>query len=231
MSRKPILVLKHGKIAAGHLLTAFENLNIPYQICNTANGDIPPEDMDAFSGVAVMGGMMGVYEHDKYTWLSREIDWVDRFIETGKPVFGICLGCQMLAHIFDGEVYSGEKGLNVGFKRIELMDEDPTFGEELADCHVPVFHGDTYTLPDRAERMARGSYYYEQGARFAENVYGTQFHPEVTEDIIREWYEHALKDKRFQETLTLEELLDQAEKYLPKTQDWLEKFLGRLFKA
>jgi len=229
VSRKPVLILKHGKLPLGHLTAALEKANVPYEICQTGAGEVPPEDMDSIAGIVMMGGMMGVYEQDKYPWLSREIGWVDRFIETGKPVFGICLGCQILSHIYDGEVYSGEKGLSVGFKPIELVDDDPVFGSELEGCHVPLFHGDTYDLPETAERMVRGFFYYEQAARFAENVYGVQFHPEATAEVVRCWYDYGQSDPRFPQDVAFEEFITDAEKRLPATQHWLEQFIGRLF--
>ena len=233
MSRQ-ILILCHNRVKPHicKIADVLHRLKIPYEICHTSHGQRLPKDTENYRGVIIMGGPMGVYDHVNLEWLAREIAWLDEFVKSGKPVFGICLGCQMLAHIYGGTVYLGEKGLNIGFREIHLTGEDRVFGDELEGSKVMNWQGDTYTIADHCEQLASGEVYHQQAVKFADKVYGVQFHPETLESTIERWYENPKKqDERFCDKACppKEDVLSEAHKHLPQVHDWLEKFIERLF--
>jgi hypothetical protein len=49
------------------------------------------------------------------------------------------------------------------------------------------WHGDTFTRPPRTAHLARSPLCRHQAIRFRDNVYGLQFHLEVTPAMVREW--------------------------------------------
>ena len=49
------------------------------------------------------------------------------------------------------------------------------------------WHGDTFTLPAYAQRLAESASYPNQVFRVGSNAYGFQCHLEITEEMIREW--------------------------------------------
>ena len=79
-------------------------------------GDALPLTMDEHAAAVIFGGPMGVYECEKHPFLRDELDWISLALESGKPFLGICLGCQMLAHVLGGRVWRHPDGLHeVGY--------------------------------------------------------------------------------------------------------------------
>lgn len=227
-----ILILCHNKDKPYicKLDDVLNRLQIPYEICHTSAGQRLPQDIENYRGLIVMGGEMGVYDHVNLEWLAHEIAFVDKFTKTGKPVFGICLGCQMLAHVFGGTVYVGEKGMSVGFRELEVVENDRVFGDELVGAKTMSWQGDTYSILDHCTQLAKGCFYKQQAVKFSDKVYGVQFHPETMECTISRWHGKASNDERFPEDAPTEaELLVQARYNLPQVHNWLEKFVERLF--
>ena len=69
-------------------------------------GDALP-DASGVDMLIIMGGPMNVFDYHVHSWMQDEIEWVKEFIETGKPVLGICLGAQIIAAALGEEVYPG----------------------------------------------------------------------------------------------------------------------------
>jgi GMP synthase (glutamine-hydrolysing) len=195
---------------------------------------MPIADFDLIDGVIILGGPLGMYQAKDVEWLRQERAWVEKFLNTGKPVFGICLGCQMLAEIYGGTVRKGDKGFNFGFQNVDVIEQkDPIFGAELAGKPVFQAHGDTYSLPTGATRLVAGPTYAEQGAKFGEKVYGVQFHPEIDVPTVSRWHEGTLMMDFGQHAMArlqdLAGLQEEAAELLPDLNCWLHKFLSRLF--
>lgn len=148
-----------------------------------------PEQVD---GLVVMGGPMGVYETDRYPYLTEECGLIAELVRRGRPVLGVCLGSQLLAKALGAEVFPG-RGQEVEFGSVELTEEgrrDPLLGP--AGASVPVFHwhGDTFDLPPGATLLASTEKYAHQAFRFGDCAYGLQFHIEPDPDTWATWREH-----------------------------------------
>ncbi len=167
---------------------------VDFSGCEASETDVP--DVRNFSHLVIMGGPMAVYESDGAPFLHFEVAMIRAFILSKKPVLGICLGAQMIAHALNADVYAGSTQ-EVGWDRVEITQEgldDPAFsalavkGEQFAE--VFQWHGDTFNLPKKAVRMASSGTYQNQAFRYGETTYGLQFHIEVTPDMIREWFKN-----------------------------------------
>ncbi|MFT7145056.1 MAG: GMP synthase (glutamine-hydrolyzing) [Alphaproteobacteria bacterium] len=231
VKQRCIAIFSHGSTPRlGALQTALAKSNLSWKIIQLAKGDKAPTGTEAFDGVILMGGPMGVYERDEHACLDVEMTWVEIMIKAGKPVFGICLGCQMLAHVHRGDVFVGDKGFCVGFRDLNMDHTDHTFGHELAGQKGFSWHGDTYTLGDGCDRLISGEYYHEQGVKFADKVYGVQFHPEVTEEVISAWYMRDIQSDSLPVCAKpMHACLDEAALHLAPVHNWLDKFIARLF--
>ena len=111
------------------------------------------------------------------------------------------------------------------------INDDPIFGNELEGEKVYAWHKDTFTT-GRGTRLIKGVVYDEQAVKFSENVYGVQFHPEVTPEVIEKWYARDLEDNPSLKEIypCIFEETEKAATYLPPVHAWLENFLARLFR-
>ena len=50
-----------------------------------------------FDSLIIMGGPMGVYESDKYSFLLTEMQLIKKAYSENKRVLGVCLGSQLIA--------------------------------------------------------------------------------------------------------------------------------------
>ncbi|HVZ79184.1 MAG TPA: type 1 glutamine amidotransferase [bacterium] len=140
-------------------------------------------------GLIVLGGPMGVYEERRFPWMTKELDAIRRCLDSSIPVLGICLGSQMLAHAAGGQVFRGAQP-EVGWFPIDLTSEghgDPLLLGLPGTFDAFHWHGDTFTLPKGAVRLAESALYRHQVFKVGGNAYGFQCHLEVTGAMAREW--------------------------------------------
>ncbi len=150
----------------------------------------PMPDWREFAGLVVMGGPMGAYEEDAHPWLRDEKRLIRDAAQAGHPVWGICLGAQLLAAALGASVYRGPEP-EVGLLDVELTvdaADDPVFSEGPGIFPALQWHGDTFDLPDGATLLARSSAYSHQAFVY-ERAYGLQFHLEVPPALATEWGE------------------------------------------
>ncbi|MCE2453800.1 MAG: type 1 glutamine amidotransferase [Nitrospinae bacterium] len=124
--------------------------------------------MEDAKAVVVLGGPMGVYEAEKYPWLADELRFLGGAIRAGVPVYGLCLGAQLMAAALDARVYPGEGKKEIGWFPVDLTPEaqgDPLLGDEEASFPVFQWHGDTFDIPEGAVHLASSARYPNQGAR------------------------------------------------------------------
>ena len=65
--------------------------------------DAQPE-VDRYKGLVVLGGPMNVEDQQQRPHLRTELAAIERMLELGRPVLGICLGAQLLAHALGAPV-------------------------------------------------------------------------------------------------------------------------------
>jgi GMP synthase (glutamine-hydrolysing) len=153
-------------------------------------GEVPP-DWREFDGLIVMGGPMGAYEDDSHAWLAEEKRIIAAAAHSGHPVWGVCLGAQLLAAALGAAVYPGAGGAEVGVLPVELTAaaaSDPVFAGAPRTFPTLQWHGDTFDLPEGATLLATSPAYRNQAFSFR-NSYGLQFHVEVSPELAREWGE------------------------------------------
>ena len=67
------------------------------------------EEAGDYAGLLVLGGPMSANDTDKHPFLSQTMDLIRAFAAEDRPVLGICLGAQIIARTFGGEVYRMER--------------------------------------------------------------------------------------------------------------------------
>ncbi len=145
------------------------------------NGESLPE-INAFDMLVVMGGPMGVYDSERYTWLNHEKAFIKEAIESDKYVLGICLGAQLIAAAMGAKVYpSGIQ--EIGWYPIGLTESgDKLWGSLDPENRWMVlhWHGDTFDLPEGAQLLASSKVTKNQAFLLGNKVLGLQFHLEAT---------------------------------------------------
>lgn len=161
-------------------------------------GEQPP-DWREFAAMVVMGGPMGAYEDDLHPWLAEEKRLIGTAARSGHPIWGVCLGAQLLAAALGARVHPGPEP-EVGLLPVELTPaaaNDAVFGAAPSSFAALQWHGDTFELPDGATPLARSTAYPNQAFRYR-RAYGIQFHLEVPAELAALWgevpaYEAALE--------------------------------------
>ncbi len=126
----------------------------------------------------MMGGPMGVYEHDAHPWIACQLGRLARRLEADRPTLGVCLGSQMVAAALGGQVYAGPV-MEVGFHPVTVHDPGAGPLRHIVDVPVLHWHGDTFSLPDNVELLASSHHYEHQAFRRGSNILALQFHAEM----------------------------------------------------
>lgn len=150
----------------------------------------PLHQLDGFDGIIVMGGPMGAYEDDRLPWLCPEKDLIASAVRTGVPVWGVCLGAQLLAASLGAAVGPGpepEVGM-LPVYRAPAAEEDPVFRVLPERFLALQWHSDTFELPSEGVLLTRSDAYENQAFRVG-RAYGLQFHIEIGTGLATEWGE------------------------------------------
>lgn len=106
------IVLQHVEAEGpGRIMPVFRDFGIPVEIRKLYKGDEVPMDLDEVRALVVMGGPMGVADIGKpeFPFLAAELETLKRMVQRDRPVLGICLGAQLLAHAAGAKVYPNVK--------------------------------------------------------------------------------------------------------------------------
>lgn len=191
-----VLVLQHVRPEPpGTILEALDARGTSHETVRVFRDEPVPETLDA-DGLVVMGGPMGVGDVDDRPHLQDEIVLLEQALREERPVLGICLGSQLVAHVLGAEVRSAPDK-EIGWSDVTLTEaatEDPLFRD--VDAPFPAFHwhGDVFTLPDGAVRLARTAQTEHQAFRYGAATYGLLFHLEVTPKTVA-WMTKAFQDE------------------------------------
>ncbi|QHW31830.1 type 1 glutamine amidotransferase [Paenibacillus rhizovicinus] len=135
---------------------------------------------ESFDMLVILGGPMSVYEEARYPWLIGEKRFVRDCIDAGKPVLGICLGAQMLSEVLGGVVYRNDRK-EIGWHAVQRTEERHPCFEGVPQSFTSFqWHGDTFTLPEGAVRLASSEACGNQAFAYGETVLALQFHLETT---------------------------------------------------
>ncbi|MFZ0090954.1 MAG: type 1 glutamine amidotransferase [Solirubrobacteraceae bacterium] len=148
----------------------------------------PLPNWQRFDAIIVMGGPMGAYEEQRVPWLAEEKRLIAAAVRAGTPVWGVCLGAQLLAASLGAEVAPGGEP-EVGVLPVcvtAAAAQDPVFSLSPPQFLALQWHADTFELPTGAVALARSTH-YEQQAFVVGRAYGMQFHIEVSAALAREW--------------------------------------------
>ena len=165
--------------------------------------------------------------NDNLDYLKNEITLIRKFVKKEKPVLGICLGSQLIAKSFDAHVFRGLKK-EIGFYHdLHIENKSKLFLGFEDPFTVFHWHGDTFTLPQNAIRLASSSDYANQ-AFLLETAVGIQFHIEVTDEMIRLWLDKSQKELSEASYINPNKIKQEISINLPKVKKNMEIFYNNL---
>ncbi|MEU1050085.1 type 1 glutamine amidotransferase [Streptomyces sp. NPDC005897] len=142
-------------------------------------------------GVLVLGGGYLPDDDERAPWLAPTRALVAQAVERGAPVFGICLGGQLLAQVAGGTVRGEHGEPEFGSTPLTVRPEagaDPLFAGLPERVTAVEHHQDAVTaLPPGATWLMSSERCPYQAFRVGERAWGVQFHPEAGADRVRSW--------------------------------------------
>ena len=148
-----------------------------------------PATMAGYDGLVVLGGAMGLDEAGDHPFMGATQALIGHCDHVNKPVLGICLGSQLLAHHYGGAVTQLD-AVQFGFLPVNFHDEtksDPLFHGISDTMHFMAWHQNTFSIPEGAAHLASREPAPGQVIRMGTLQWGIQFHLETTPDTIRDW--------------------------------------------
>ena len=187
-----VLAVIHGSNArAGTFGEAVDEAGHRLEEWSLAWGTPPPRAIDDYGAVLIFGGSMHADQDDHHPWLREENLFIQRLLDRHVPLFGVCLGVQLIAKAEGAAVYPLPDGPEIGWIPVELTEaaaSDPLFGGLPERFDSFNWHYYTYDVPAGAAELARSSR-CNQAFRLGEAAWGIQFHAEVTLETIHSWLE------------------------------------------
>lgn len=164
-------------------------------VVRACDGDELPPRL-RHEALVVLGGGYLPDEDARAPWLPRTRALVAEALTAGTPVFGICLGGQLLAQVAGGEVAARHGRPEIGSTELTVRPEaatDPLFGRLPGRVTAIEHHVDAVTrLPPEAVWLMESAHCPYQAFRVGRRAWGVQFHPEADPERLRAWDPDAL---------------------------------------
>ena len=203
------LIIRHSpaETLGGNFASLLEGLGFRLEALNVFElapgyGPFPAPDLAGVDLIIALGGPMSA--NDDFPALHLERDLLKDAVGRGIPIFAVCLGAQLLARALGGTV-EATGGYQFGLRRLSVTaagDADPVFGK-IAIPLVPTLHGECFSLPAGAVKLAEGYMLRRDGGyrkinmayRYG-NCYGFQFEPQLTLAELEVWNRELFDDYR-----------------------------------
>ena len=187
-----ILCLQHIDYAGpGILPTYADEHGHSFEVFPVWEVDTFP-DIYSFDFLIILGGPFSVNDLERFAWMQREVDFIQRAIECKKLIFGISFGSQLLSKILGADVYP-IRTREIGWFPIKL---EKDFYESVAvprdknHLNVMHWHGEAFTLPEGARLLAHNTLTRNQWFLWENHVMGIQFHLEHTPESTQQMIDH-----------------------------------------
>jgi len=146
------------------------------------DGLSPVRDADL---VVVLGGPIGVGDVAQFPTIEEETRLIRERLDSARPILGVCLGAQLIAHALGWPVQPAE--LELGWGTIDVAPagmETPL--RHIAGVPILQWHGDTVYPPAEVEMLASTAVTACQAFRLG-SAFAIQFHPEVDPESFEQW--------------------------------------------
>ena len=225
----PVLLVTHvTAIDVGAVPDLLAAQGRPSRVIRANKGEPFPKNVDSLGGVVSFGGPQSAND-DHIDYIRAELDWIPRVMAAGVPMLGICLGSQMVARTLGATVAPDPNGhYEFGYYPIEPLDGAAQDLALDATLNVAHRHGEAFTMPAGARRLARRDVFENQAFRYGATTWALQFHPEVDDAVLARWVDGdppAPDLERAGAQTPAEQHANHA-RYHASVHEWLGQFLG-----
>jgi GMP synthase-like glutamine amidotransferase len=153
--------------------------------------DEPIPDLQGFDALWVMGGPQDVWQEAEHPWLADEKAAIrEAVLARDMPFLGICLGHQLLADAFGGEVEPAAEP-EIGVFEVALNDaaaDHPLFAGLPEPSRFLQWHrAEVRRPPDGAKVLASSPRCGIQAIAVGARAFGLQCHAEVDQPLLDDW--------------------------------------------
>ena len=188
MTRRTVQAIRHiGFEDLGSLARPLQEAGYDIDYIDVAERSLATLDPLGADLLVVLGGPIGVYDHEAYPVVTDEIELLQARLAADRPTLGICLGAQLMAAALGARVYPGP-AREIGWSALDLSARaTPNPLAALDDVPVLHWHGDTFDLPAGTTVLASTPLCANQAFSRGPNILGLQFHPEVLGARFEHW--------------------------------------------
>ena len=181
-------------------------------------------ELDQFDLFIFHGGKQSANSKSKA--IAYEYKFLKYIIKLNKPIIGICLGAQLIAKIYGSKISkSKNRVFECGYKK-NLKNNNKVFKKNLSFLQ---FHTEGISFNKNMELLSKGILYEVDSFKIKnKNIYGFQFHPEVTAHTIKRW--HDIVKIKYPYIDNLKKIMKDFKKHQFQNYNWFQDFLLKLLK-
>ena len=228
MRKRVLCVLHQSHSSAGQVGIALRQLGHQAQMICPLVGQRLPRQLDRFDGLIVFGGPMSAND-DHLHGIRNELILIDQWLHMERPLWGICLGAQMMARVLGSRIEEHPQQLvEIGWYPITLVGLGKQIFRPLS--HVYQWHREGFELPSGAIRLASGAHdglFREQAFMVGRHGLATQFHPEMHPRLMNRWLARAGHMLELTGAQSLANHRSGLGCYYQKQSQWLRRTLSR----
>ncbi len=186
----------NGAGGAGRLGMTLRDHGFLLDIRRPDQGDGVPVTLDGVEGIIILGGAMNVTDIGRLPWMQAEAELIKKAHEAKRPIIGICLGHQLIAHALGGQVGLRETP-ELGFSKLLLNTSGQT---ETILAGIPWETPQFYTCEQEVKTLPAGAVLLgsTKGTknsvfRVGVRTYGFQQHFEADRAMVEQFIEWGAK--------------------------------------
>jgi len=210
----PLAILQHEAIGSpGSIGPALRALGVSFMVRRLDLGEPLPVWPEETSGIITLGGYMHVTQTQEFPFLSEEVGLLRNIAASGGPVWGICLGAQLLTIALGGRVFR-RKAPEVGWTLVDKTADDPLLAGISSPFVAFNWHEYSCRAPAGGRTVARcgdGAQVLRLGAK----AWATQFHPEMDREMSADWLRCVAREYPNSDGRAAARLSEDTDLYLP----------------
>ena len=176
---KKILVVDCGSSKVPNICTIVEACNFDLLLVKIQ--ELSPEKVKNCNGIIISGAPILITKSNKEKLLQPFL-----FLkEISIPILGICFGHQIIGMLYGAEIFLGNEERTE--KPITILKKSPIFkGINNKKLVVSQDHTEGINLPEGFILLANSEHYPNEAMQHKlKNIYGVQFHPEISTDSVK----------------------------------------------